>query len=462
ERIDEYIFFLSIYSNQSSGETVKLKVWNASNGRLHPTVTPTFTFTANETNGKPTSPLDFEASTDVVQWLTLKSGANWTSINVTPTDLKANSVFSSNLGAIDSIVTQSGNNIKSSGSFSSSLTLDNTSMVKIYGNTTKEFEIEGLPLTPSSTSISLAQGWNWISFTPNFNLETNEALANYSAKDGDVISSYSDFSIYDSETGWIGTLNIMAPGNGYMLYTSNASPGTLIYPDGGIYLRTPTLKLLSKGYEDIGWEIDNEYKYSMYLIAGVNMNEVSISLNDQLAAFSNGELIGHAMPVAVNDTLLYFMNIYSNEKINSEKISFKVFSKRDGNIKSILQKVSFNNNQILGSINKPLSFSRSSLTKNDNGYVPNEFVLDQNYPNPFNPRTKIGFGVPQSGPVRIMVYNLLGQEVISLWDGNLEPGYKFVTWDGTDQIGNQVSAGIYILLMDSPGFRKSRKMLLIK
>ena len=61
-----------------------------------------------------------------------------------------------------------------------------------------------------------------------------------------------------------------------------------------------------------------------------------------------------------------------------------------------------------------------------------------------------------------MVYNLIGQEVISLWDGNLEPGYKFVSWDGTDQIGNKVSAGIYILLMDAPGFRKSRKMLLIK
>jgi len=247
-----------------------------------------------------------------------------------------------------------------------------------------------------------------------------------------------------------------------MLCASNASPRTLTYPDGGIYLRTPALKLLSEDYDDIGWKIENEYKYSMYLVAGVNMNEVRLSLDDQLAAFSNGELIGHAMPVAVNDTLLFFMNLYSNDKFSSEDISFKVYSKRDGNIKSILQKIAFNNNQILGSINKPLSFSRSTLTKHDNGYVPNEFVLDQNYPNPFNPRTKIGFGVPQSGPVRIMVYNLIGQEVISLWDGNLEPGYKFVSWDGTDQIGNKVSAGIYILLMDAPGFRKSRKMLLIK
>ena len=79
---------------------------------MHPTVTPTFTFTANETGGSPTSPQDFEASTDVVQWIDLSPGANWTSINVTPSDLKADSIFSSNLGVIDSIVTQNGNNIK--------------------------------------------------------------------------------------------------------------------------------------------------------------------------------------------------------------------------------------------------------------------------------------------------------------------------------------------------------------
>ena len=89
-------------------------------------------------------------------------------------------------------------------------------------------------------------------------------------------------------------------------------------------------------------------------------------------------------------------------------------------------------------------------------------TLDQNYPNPFNPTTKIGFGIPEPGNVRVVIYNLLGQEVITLWDAHLDPGYKFVTWNGSDKLGNKVSAGIYIVMMDAPGYRKTRKMLFIK
>jgi hypothetical protein len=51
---------------------------------------------------------------------------------------------------------------------------------------------------------------------------------------------------------------------------------------------------------------------------------------------------------------------------------------------------------------------------------------------------------------------------MTLWDAHLDPGYKFVTWNGSDKLGNKVSAGIYIVMMDAPGYRKTRKMLFIK
>ncbi|MEK9139024.1 MAG: hypothetical protein AAB393_18045, partial [Bacteroidota bacterium] len=54
------------------------------------------------------------------------------------------------------------------------------------------------------------------------------------------------------------------------------------------------------------------------------------------------------------------------------------------------------------------------------GAQPTEFALFQNYPNPFNPSTNIGFTVPQSGFATMKVYNVLGQEVATLFEGNAD------------------------------------------
>lgn len=54
--------------------------------------------------------------------------------------------------------------------------------------------------------------------------------------------------------------------------------------------------------------------------------------------------------------------------------------------------------------------------------VPHSVVLDQNYPNPFNPTTTIAYGVPAAGPVRLIVYDLLGREVAVLVDATQAPG----------------------------------------
>ena len=94
-------------------------------------------------------------------------------------------------------------------------------------------------------------------------------------------------------------------------------------------------------------------------------------------------------------------------------------------------------------------------------FYPETFSLRQNYPNPFNPQTTIEFALPEPVDVKLEVYNVLGQRVITLMDRGLEPAEYQVVWDGRNSEGNQVASGIYFYRLKAGRFVKTRKMILI-
>jgi hypothetical protein len=94
--------------------------------------------------------------------------------------------------------------------------------------------------------------------------------------------------------------------------------------------------------------------------------------------------------------------------------------------------------------------------------LPENIILRQNYPNPFNPNTEISFSLPRAGAVQLDVFNILGQRVISLIDGELPAGHHTVSWDGEDINGNQVASGVYFCRLKTDNFEQTRKMQLLK
>ncbi|MGB2697630.1 MAG: T9SS type A sorting domain-containing protein [Candidatus Zixiibacteriota bacterium] len=94
--------------------------------------------------------------------------------------------------------------------------------------------------------------------------------------------------------------------------------------------------------------------------------------------------------------------------------------------------------------------------------LPGDFNLSQNYPNPFNPQTVIEYALPRDSRVSIVVYNVLGQKVKILKDEWEEAGYKSVSWDGTNQSGQEVGTGIYFYKIHACDFVKTKKMVLLK
>jgi N-acetyl-anhydromuramyl-L-alanine amidase AmpD len=89
--------------------------------------------------------------------------------------------------------------------------------------------------------------------------------------------------------------------------------------------------------------------------------------------------------------------------------------------------------------------------------IPQNFALHQNYPNPFNSTTIITFEIPEKSHVKLAVYDILGREVKTLIDQNLEPGKYKVNFDAND-----LPSGVYFYTLKAPKFVKTNKMLLIK
>jgi hypothetical protein len=105
---------------------------------------------------------------------------------------------------------------------------------------------------------------------------------------------------------------------------------------------------------------------------------------------------------------------------------------------------------------------RSYLGIEDAYAIPKAFALHQNYPNPFNPMTTIKYELPKESFVRIAIYDLMGHKVCDLVNQNQNAGYQTAIWNATDNYGRKVSSGYYIYIMDTEGFHKTQKMILLK
>ena len=95
--------------------------------------------------------------------------------------------------------------------------------------------------------------------------------------------------------------------------------------------------------------------------------------------------------------------------------------------------------------------------------TPQDYKLSQNYPNPFNPSTTIEFYLPVSNNISLTVYNMVGQEVVSLVNRSMmDAGSHRIIWNGLDRNGLMVSSGTYIYELKFGNLSKVRQMTFMK
>ena len=115
------------------------------------------------------------------------------------------------------------------------------------------------------------------------------------------------------------------------------------------------------------------------------------------------------------------------------------------------------NNWCIFSVPTPGYSNRSVATDYRQSGLPHCFALEQNYPNPFNQRTNISFQLPYSTHVNISIYNMLGQLVKTLVNGNKEAGFYTVNWEAAD-----VSSGLYLYKIQAGDFSEIKKCIFMK
>ena len=89
--------------------------------------------------------------------------------------------------------------------------------------------------------------------------------------------------------------------------------------------------------------------------------------------------------------------------------------------------------------------------------MPTQFELSQNYPNPFNPSTTVRFSLPKQTQLKLNLYNMLGELVETIAEGNYEVGNYKVTFNASN-----LPSGVYMYRIESSDFVQTKKLMLMK
>jgi hypothetical protein len=108
-------------------------------------------------------------------------------------------------------------------------------------------------------------------------------------------------------------------------------------------------------------------------------------------------------------------------------------------------------------------YYRQPVDADDSGFlVPLTFALYQNYPNPFNMQTVISFSISRATYGQLTIYNIQGQAVRELVNGQISRGIHEVIWDGTGAGGEELASGVYFYRLKTADFTDTKKFILLK
>ena len=289
----------------------------------------------------------------------------------------------------------------------------------------------------------------------NYNIEFQTSmLADY---DNDMAITVLDLSqfIINWEDGDI--TNELGPFTGVIPKIKINPDGDYNYHDMGAfalmwnwYYSNHTVSFTN--YEDYGTPITIEAAYdSIYFDIPSNLSAYQVQIKYTPGSLSIGKSNKRdGLFLTHQEQEMGIFTIMAQPSQDQLKLPI-VMSGKDASI-SISYKGISGHGELVGQLTKSMTIEN----------VPDEFFLGANYPNPFNPTTKIDYGLPEKANVSLVIFDILGREVITLVNGLQEPGYKSMLWKGTDFLGRNVGAGMYFYLLQAGDFRQTRKMILLK
>lgn len=307
KRYDSFYIMMNIYgAPANSTDTITFKVYDASTGIVYPSINSStvFTYAADAVVGNMNEPVILTIDNMIQQNLNLKKGWKWITFNVQPKDCSVNSVMKNTNGKAYVIKNKEYSDTQySNGGWVGNLgTITPNKMYKINSLTDFTHSIIGEQLNIAESPIILKKGWNWIGYAPTTSMSVKEAFAQANPKEGDIIKGQYEFSIY-TDYEWIGTLEGMNPGEGY-IYMSNIGEKDSVkfsYPSFTVKKRNGNNSFISNKYG-----LTNSYSGNMNLIATV-MNGEEVVSDAQVHIYSNDTLVASSEIGIAND--LHFITV---------------------------------------------------------------------------------------------------------------------------------------------------------
>jgi hypothetical protein len=441
-----YFVYLQVWGNTSDeGKDITFKIWDASTGVIYPSVnvslsgTPlSLSYAGNGIKGSPDVPVVFDAREYVEQSIKVNTGWNWVSFNLVSASLQdANSLMRKVNNGVE-IKGQAANafsryNVNSN--YWTNGTLNgrginpvNMYMVLMSGNNT--ILVPGLPLNPDTTNIRLVQGWNWIAYIPQVNQTVTEAFSGANPAVGDLVKSQTDFSIFSSQSGWVGTLDYLRPGIGYMYQTTTSR--SFKYPRGGGVLTRSSgsdgVAFIPEAPASINAGIAPNYESNLSFIGTVRISSDNLSPSARLIAKAGSECRGVAEITKVGDKQLFFLPVFSNST-GVETITFVL--ENNGREIPLKETIRFKRDAIVGALEAPVQLSEMDIRL-------------KAYPNPFIDKINVSFEIDDpKADVRIELISMTGAVIYSTVHRITTAGYQEMSITGAAV--NNLVEGTYII-----------------
>ena len=365
ETSNEYYTFLTIYGNAiHAGQPIKFKVWDASTGNIYSVVESrlnnvlqNLTFAANTIKGSASVPVIHNALNMIEQGISLNNGWNWVSVNVLNSNPSILQQFKDNIGSAGEMLKGQNGYIQPPSWAGTLSNIEKEQMYLVKTNTTTTLYFDGAPADAAISPITLVNGWNWIGYIPQFMLPVNEALKNLTAQTDDQIKGQMSYRIYAGEDiGWVGTLNYMRSGEGYMYNSGATTDKTFNYPSTSsqvyqVWMQNKTTEVENHWTTDI-------YKYSntMTMTSVVIENDVELQSDlIEIAAFDDsGECRGSVMqqnvPQVTSHPYIGFLMVFGEQ---GDNLTLKVYDHATDSEYTAFNIVSFVTDAINGTPEEP-------------------------------------------------------------------------------------------------------------
>ena len=321
--------------------------------------------------------------------------------------------------------------------------------------------VTGLPVDVATTYIDLnALQVNLLSYLPQDCLPTEDVFAGYESS---VLIVKDDGGSYYVPAFNVATLSEMCPGDGYEIFLSGMDDIEFYYPSDGM-----ARSFSSNAQMWADYKINSMSEHYDIAPTGISHPIILTELNgfvevgDEVVAYANGLVVGATKVVDTNGMVIlsawggyHEFGVNLPGYTNGDEIELRLWRASENRELRVVANLDHSE---YGT--SPLS--AGTAMSYDEDAVAGTFALEQNYPNPFNPSTTINYGVASTGHITLSIYDITGRLVATLVDGEVSVGPHHVVWNGVDDMGMPVSAGIYIYSLRSESSTMNRKMVYMK